>query len=117
MAESAEGKFTSINEAWSKNFDDVRISQTLEALKGQWGNDTDNGVRIAKVGKMVFWQILGAGTKTFKIPKCTYRYYAKIYGESGMLGSVFIETGKEQITISQPNDTRWQVEGMFMQEN
>jgi hypothetical protein len=118
MQETAEGKYTRISEAWSKNFDVVRISQTLLALKGQWGSEeTQENVRIAKVGKLVFWQILGAGTKTFKIPKCSYRYYAKIYSESGSLGCVFVETGKEQITISQPNDTRWQAEGVFMQEN
>lgn len=118
MQETAKGKYTRISEAWSKNFDEVRISQTLEALKGFWGNEeTDEGVRVAQVGKAVFWQVLGAGTKTFKIPKCSYRYYAKIYGDSGSLGCVFIETGKEQITISQPNGTRWQAEGMFMQEN
>ena len=34
MQETAEGKYTRISEAWSKNFDKVRISQTLLALKG-----------------------------------------------------------------------------------
>ena len=118
QTDTAESKFTRISEAWSKNFDELRISQTLEALKGVWGNEeSGDGVKVAKFGKAVFWQKLGAGTKTFTIPKCEYRYYCKIYGDNGFLGSIFIEAEKEQITISQPENTRWQVEGVFIQEN
>lgn len=116
--DSAESRYVRINEAWSKNFDEVRISHTLEGLKGDWGNEnTEEGVRIAKFGKAVLWQKLGAGTKTFRIPKSPYRYYCKIYNETGCLECLFIEAGKEQITVSKAEDERWQVEGMFIQEN
>lgn len=116
--DTAEGKYISISEAWSKKFDEMRISQTLEGLKGEWGSEhTDEDLRVAKFGKAVFWQKLGSGTKTIQIPKAPYRYYCKIYSESGCLGCIFIEAEKEQITISQAENKRWQVEGMFIQEN
>ena len=118
MQDTAQGKYTHVNEAWSKNFDEVRISQTLEAIQGVWGQEeSDAGVRTAKFGKAVYWTKLGSGSKTFAIPKAPYRYYCKIFGDNGLIGTLFIETGKEQITISQPEDTRWQVEGIFIQEN
>ena len=118
MVDTAKGKFTTISEAWAKDYTEMRVSQTLEGLKGVWGQDeTEAGVRIAKFGKAVFWTKLGSGEKTFQIPKCHYRYYCKIFGDDGLIGTLFIETGKEQITITQPEETRWQVEGFFVQEN
>lgn len=116
--DTAEGKYTRISEAWSKNFDEMRTSQVLEAIKGEWGSErTDEDLHVAKFGKAVLWQKLGAGTKTIRIPKSPYRYYCKIFSESGCLECQFIEAGKEQITISKAEDQRWQVEGMFIQEN
>lgn len=118
QGDTASNPFTTISEAWSKNFDEQRISQTLEGLKGEWGSEhTDEDLRVAKFGKAVFWQKLGSGTKTFRIPKAPYRYYCKIYSEDGCLECVFIEAGKEQITISQSSNKRWQAEGTFIQEN
>lgn len=109
-------KFPEVSQAWSKDFNELRVSQTLEAVKGEWGTQTKEGVHVAKVGKIVFWQRLGAGSESFPVPKATYRYYARVVTDNGYMQSLFVEAGKEQLTVSAPTDTRWQAEGTFIME-
>jgi len=90
------------------------LYNVCNGVTGSWGAYTDSNMEVAYLGKMCIWKRLGSGTRTIDVPvNNSSDYLATVLLKDGGCYGVLVYRGLSQITITQPENTVWQVTGMF----
>jgi hypothetical protein len=92
---------------------DFSIFNALNAITGSWGSARSMDSEVAYLGKVCIWRKIGSGSMTFAVPPNKLsQYFAQLLTETGSRG-VLIPKGITQVSVSMPDDTAWQLTGMF----